>query len=1011
MRSLNQIFSKLGLSQENGLYITIENKWIGLFSNRVERLISNVIKPNAFFCIDKKPFILFFEGIENKQEKLKEIWNFNESPIVIIIESDAVEIYNGYNYISSEETLQQFGTDDQLTDFSYFELVTGKTWERYLDDFSYDKRVDFHLLENIKAARNLLISHPGGITKELANSLLGKIIFVRYLIDRKIGIDFEQKGNSRNWTNDEFCTLLNNKGQVKAFFRYLKDKFNGDLFPISDDEFDQIPDGCLHVIISLLSGNEIVTGQTSFFDLYDFSIIPVEFISNVYELFIGQNEQEEQGAYYTPLFLVDYILAETVEKRFRQFPETTTCKVLDPACGSGIFLVETLRKIIERFQKNNPEFNGNPELYKENLRTLVCENIYGIDKDPSAVNVAIFSIYLTLLDYQNPSDIETFKFPPLLNKNFFAADFFDLKASYNTLFSRFEFNFILGNPPWKRGQGEGNNPLFVQYISHRKRKEKGEGEIEIGISNREIAQAFVFRVSDFCTNTTKIALIATSKILYNLNAKGFRQYLLNRFVINKVFELAPVRKEVFDRSNDKAVGPAAVLFYQLSGELDTDSNVVEHIALKPSRFFSLFKVFTIQRNDYKQVNQKQLKEFDYLWKVLVYGSYLDFNLIRRLKESFQSIGELISNEDEFLIGQGAMVGGGDENDATHLMGRPFLNSRRDISAFWVNPHPNETWQFATVHRPRNRQLYQAPMLLVTTGVTNTLKSVSAVCECDVVFKHALTAIKTHKKKYLNNLYAIAGLINSSMFAYFNLLTFSSSGIEREQAHDVEKFSVPYVHSEKVIEITSSIHQLKKEAYSPKNFLTTQSIESEIELKLFELDAAILEAFSLTAQERDVVDYSIDVSIPIQMRHSNHEILFEPATSKDQVLVNYINLFTERLSPAFEKKRKKIVVEVILTRQIVGMFFTLAGIEDNAPTITWANSDNASILNKLIAIGSEKITDRLFIQKDVRGFEKDGFYIVKPNEKRLWYKAIGHLDVNEFANAMLTTGKNKTLNVR
>ncbi|MCB0655770.1 MAG: N-6 DNA methylase [Saprospiraceae bacterium] len=1011
LNHLTQIFERLGLTEENGLYITADGKWQGLFSNRVERLIAHVIKPNALFCIDKKPFILFFEGIENKQEKLKEIWNFNESPVVIIAEVNAVEIYNGYNYISSEETLQQFGAEDQLTDFSYFELVTGKTWERHQADFSYDKRVDYHLLENIKAARNLLISHSGGITNELANSLLGKVIFVRYLIDRKIGIDFEQKGNSRHWTNDEFCALLNNKAQVKAFFRYLKDKFNGDLFPISDDEFDQIPDGCLHVIISLLSGNEVGTGQISFFDLYDFSIIPVEFISNVYELFIGQNEQEEQGAYYTPLFLVDYILAETVEKRFRQFPETKSCKVLDPACGSGIFLVETLRKIIEQFQKNNPGFNANLESYKESLRTLVCENIYGVDKDPSAVNVAIFSIYLTLLDYQNPSDIETFKFPPLLDKNFFAADFFDTKISYNALFSQFEFDFILGNPPWKRGQGEGNNPLFVQYIAIRKRKEKGEGEIEIEISNREIAQAFVFRVSDFCANTTKIALIATSKILYNLNAKGFRQYLLNRFVINKVFELAPVRKEVFDRSNDKAVGPAAVLFYQLSGELDTDSNVVEHIALKPSRFFSLFKVFTIQRNDYKQVNQKQLKDFDYLWKVLVYGSYLDFNLIRRLKESFQSIEELTADQDEFLIGQGAMVGGGDENDATHLIGMPFLNPRRDITDFWINPHPSDTWQFDTVHRPRNRHLYQAPMLLVTNGVKNTLRSVSAVCEYDVVFKDAITAVKARETTGLPTLNAIAGLINSSMFAYFNLLTFSSSGIEREKAHDAEKFSVPYVHSEKVIEITSSIHQLKNEAYSPKNFLTTQSIESEIELKLSELDAAILEAFSLTAQERDVVDYSIDVSIPIQMRHTNHEVLFEPIVSNDQILVDYINLFTERLNPAFEKKRKKIVVEVILTRQIVGMFFSLAGIEDNVPTITWANSDNASILNKLIAIGTEKITDRLFIQKDVRGFEKDGFYIVKPNEKRLWYKAIGHLDVNEFADAMITTGKNNAVNVR
>ena len=244
-----------------------------------------------------------------------------------------------------------------------------------------------------------------------------------------------------------------------------------------------------------------------------------------------------------------------------------------------------------------------------------------------------------------------------------------------------------------------------------------------------------------------------------------------------------------------------------------------------------------------------------------------------------------------------------------------------------------------------------------------------------------------------------------------LQSFSSSGVEREQSHDEEKLGVPYTHSEQVAELASAIHQLKESAYSSENFLASQNTESEIETKVSELDNAILDAFSLSSQERDVVKYSIDITIPIQMRHQNHGALFKPLTSKGQVLVDYVNLFTERLNPAFEKKRKKIVVEVVLTRQIVGMFFMLVSIEANAPSIKWIDSNNASILNKLAAIGTEKITDRLFIQKDIRGFEKDGFYIVKPNEKRLWHKAIGHLDINEFADAMLSSRKNSSPNVR
>ena len=427
MKNLTQIFDKLNLSRKNGLFIADEPRK-SIFSNRVERLLIEKIKPDAFYCIDNKPFILFFENLgTEKNKKLQEIWNFNESPIVIISEEDSVEIYNGFEYLFDEETLTLFGREEKLNDFSYIELVTGKTWEKYEKNFSSKNRIDYFLLNNIKAAREILISQS--LSQELSNSLIGKIIFVRYLIDRGIKLNFEQKEASRKWSNAEFCDLLLDKNKVKSFFKYLKAKFNGDLFPITEKEIDSIPSQCFKVIVDLLSGSKIDSGQQSLFDLYDFSIIPVEFISNVYEVFIGENKQEKEGAYYAPLFLVDYILAETVEKQFHTH-NNHNCKVLDPSCGSGIFLVETLRKIIEKYQTNNPDYLQNIEQYKKDLKQLASDNIFGIDKDKSAVNVAIFSIYLTLLDYQSPSDIENFKFPHLENKNFFASDFFDTKARF-----------------------------------------------------------------------------------------------------------------------------------------------------------------------------------------------------------------------------------------------------------------------------------------------------------------------------------------------------------------------------------------------------------------------------------------------------------------------------------------------------------------------------------------------------------------------------------------------------
>src|SRR5436853_3249897 len=147
----------------------------------------------------------------------------------------------------------------------------------------------------------------------------------------------------------------------------------------------------------LLQGEDIEANQLSLFEFYDFSIIPIEFISNVYELFIGQDNQKEAGAYYTPLFLVDYILKETVERKLNQTDSELSCKVLDPACGSGIFLVETLRKIIEKYIiVSGIEIKS--EKFKTAIKNIAKENNFAIDKDLSAVQRAEINIYLTLLD-------------------------------------------------------------------------------------------------------------------------------------------------------------------------------------------------------------------------------------------------------------------------------------------------------------------------------------------------------------------------------------------------------------------------------------------------------------------------------------------------------------------------------------------------------------------------------------------------------------------------------------
>jgi len=340
MKNLEEIFDHLRMKARDGLYITAENTWKGMLPARIEWLLIDKLEPEAFFCIDKKPMVLFYNSPQNKEELFKDIWNFNESPVVIVNEPNTVDIFNGLAYLKKEKTLEKLGDESNLNAFSYFKLVTGKTWQAYENKLKYQNRVDYKLLENIRDARDLLIKEYN-VDSSLSNALIGKCIFIRYLIDREVRIKFN--GALRAWTNNEFCELLEDKDQTIQFLNNLKDHFNGEAFLLENSLLKTIPPKAFDILSRLIRGTEIATGQMSLFDIYNFSIIPVEFISNVYEHFIGSENQAKKGAYYTPVFLVDYIVKETIEKYFTENPEYN-CKVLDPACGSGIFL-NAIRKL------------------------------------------------------------------------------------------------------------------------------------------------------------------------------------------------------------------------------------------------------------------------------------------------------------------------------------------------------------------------------------------------------------------------------------------------------------------------------------------------------------------------------------------------------------------------------------------------------------------------------------------------------------------------------------------
>ena len=971
------------------------------FPSRIMRLLQDESRLlgrfDAVFSFDGKPLVLFYKDIQQDslQRLHRDVWNFNETPIVIVESGNAVTVYNGFSLDKKTKFLDKIADNGHLDDFNYFRLVSGEAWVDCRARFERKNRVDRFLLNNIEYAQKALCRM--GVDKIVANALLGKVIFIRYLIDRKVRVNYPSR--QERLDNKKLCEILCDRQKVWELFDCLQDKdcgFDGDLFPVNRKQVFDVPDTAFELLIRLLKSENLSNGQQSLFDLYDFSILPIEFISNVYEKFIGRDNQASQGAYYTPTFLVDYIVRETVGEKLRIANDNYNCRILDPACGSGIFLVESLREIIEKYMSVTGCDRRNTKPFREILSRLASDNIFGIDKDESAVQVAIFSIYLTLLDYQDPADIEKFKFPRMRDCNLVCADAFDETNTYICAMRdrarRMPFDVILGNPPWRRGVKEMGWHC-VKYSRWQAVRDWG-----VRVTGGEIAQAFLARSLDFATSTTDCALIVTSKVLHNIKAKEFRKDFFRCVLLKRVFELSPVRGEIFNQSNDSAIAPACILFYKMpceKKEKEYGRNLVEHIALKPSRFFSLFKAFMLTTRDIQYVRQSLLMENDLLWKILVYGSWLDFSFIKRMRTSdYVTIGQVVKDKG-LLKGQGVTIGRDEKEDASHLVGRKFADTD-DIRPYFVRP--TKTWTVARVTRKRDERLFCAPVLLTKIGLDTVYHAASAVLKEDAVYTHAFSAIKGNQKD-LTLLRTFAALYNSDFFTYYGIMCFSSLGIDRTRVHEEEMRSLPWCRIPIAKDVSALEGKLSDDSRLALSNFDAEEAHRRIENK-------INDAFEFSEVERALIDYANHIIVPYCLA-CDADIYSKELSFGDAMLVDYANVFVRRFEKLVAEDGNRFMVEVKYSKQIIGMYFRVVPKRKYVvPVAMDENSSPKDMLRAIIKLSAGKVTDKLFVHKDLRGFGSDYFYIFKPNERRLWHKAVAYVDVEEFADAILRAGTEK-----
>lgn len=955
MGSIQSIIKRLGYDKSDNLLYLSEINTCETISWHDKRVI-NELSPYAVYVVDDSALVAFFDDLcERVDEDIQcKIWNA-QIPIIISDEGNWVKIYNGKSMqIDNGEKIRltdiaNYNVDqcDETNNFSYWNITSNRTLSLYEKD-SAKKNLNDFLIGNLKFLTSELKEK---YHISFANKLVLRILFIRYLIDRGVCIGYKGLDSNIKETQNKFLEIVRDKKEIFLLFKFLKQEFNGNLFEMDEQsEWREVSDSALIMLYDFLTAKiEMKTGQYCLFPFYDFNIIPIELISNIYEILLGKDKQDKDKAFYTPEYLADYIIQHTVGKRLMKSNE---CAVFDPSCGSGIFLVKALRKILEKNSVNGYIYD------KEKINRLVKSNIYGVDYNEEAVDVTIFSLYITLFDFQDPKNLKEFQLPLLKGENIFFGDFFD--ENILKLIDGIKFEYVVGNPPWGKMQQEG----YKKYCASK----------NVTPQDGEISVAFLLKVQEVGNENTECSLVIPSKILYKGKKPSceFRKKFLSNVCMRQILEISSVRKQIFKG----ATAPAAVLSFVCHKA--PHNHKLEYISLKPNKFLRLYGIIMIEPDDVKYVLQELLLKNDWLWKVLVYGSYWDYELIDSLRKEMPII-EDVAKEYGLILKKGIEDHVGVGQDASHLVGRRIIDSDGCIEPFCISLDNAYFFNKSKIHRVRAKEIFEPPYVLFKKGLNCEDYSIrAAYTEERLLYKCTISCIKGNKEDK-NILLNFEGLLNSSLFTYLNFMLGSSVGIEREQVFLDELERFPYAYSENLVELVKKMH------LAIQNNSPTEEIKKKIDNCVFEMYGV---------QNNYFINYALKVQIPMLCGN------YTESKCNSAMLIQYAEVFSNVWDKRLE--RSNISYSINLYPNIKGRFAAFYMClsfdkRDNTINIMEEVDDNLTLLTNFMIY---KLNDCFYQTKNIGEFDDDAFVIVKPIESRNWHAAMAIKDSYRVLNAVL-----------
>lgn len=746
-----------------------------------------------------KPQVYLYDFTDRKFEEVNEneiaeiqtkIWSSGEAPLACVFYNSNITIVDCTKHITEEykpeyliRDLKLAGKAHELYNEQFaIKIKSGVFWEQkdLKNKFMFQNSAYDTLINNIHFVAKELTKKYKNTSLEIVNKIIVQAILIKYLeerIDNKgnklLSKKYFQKYNKATTFNE----VLKQQEKFVELLSDLNKDFNGNVFKWEPEEQKQLKTLDLSIVADLLATDKANLSspqqELGFPDwrYFEFKLIPVELISRLYEEFLGENRQEN-GLYYTPSHLAKLLVDECIPlKKYKDF-DLKNFKILDPACGSGIFLVIAFKRLVQIWRlKNNM---NTPDIC---VLKSILKNIYGVDKEEQAVRLASFSLSLALCNELNPVKIlNELRFDDLREENLIHSDFFECRSIKNK-----KFDLIIGNPPFVRGA-----------ISNYSNVWELENE-KVNIPQGQIALKFLSESFNFLKENGLVCLIIKSSgLLYNSTSNNYKKTLFSNYNTVQILDFTALarNKSLWDNGADVA---SAAIF--VKNEKPVLSKNILHLTFRRTRATKERIVFEIDDYDLHFVNRQTAINNEFIWKNNLLGGGRIKNLVEKVNGL--PILKKFLNENNSIVEEGFEIGSKKNLTPEYIYEIPFLPTEainENIIDYDLLTEISRSTKFSKV--PPREESFIAPNLIIWENIGEN-RFPMFLNEKSFSFKRRLISIKSlnNDTVLLKNIYS-SFKKNYNFYKFYFLATSSETLVNRNSTFLLKDFkNLPFIEDD------------------------------------------------------------------------------------------------------------------------------------------------------------------------------------------------------------------------